>query len=93
MRTNNLDTEEREILNSYERGEWQSIDTLQEHQKYQTYAVAAVGKRGQISISLPMEDLRMVQQKAVEVGIPYQKLITDLVHKFLSGRMVEQPAT
>jgi predicted DNA binding CopG/RHH family protein len=61
MRTNNLDTEEREILESYERGEWQSIGTLQERQKYQAYAVAAVGIKGQISISLPIEDLRVVQ--------------------------------
>jgi predicted DNA binding CopG/RHH family protein len=61
MRTNNLDTEERGILESYERGEWQSIGTLQERQKYQAYAVAAVGIKGQISISLPIEDLRVVQ--------------------------------
>jgi len=93
MRTNNLDPEEREILESYERGEWQSIGTLHERQQYQAYAVAAVGIRGQISISLPLEDLRIVQQKATEAGIPYQKLIADLVHKFISGRLVERPTT
>jgi predicted DNA binding CopG/RHH family protein len=93
MRTNNLDTEEREMLESYERGEWHSIGTLQERQKYQAYAVAAVGVKGQISISLPLEDLRVVQQKATEAGVPYQKLIADLVHKFISGRLVERPTT
>jgi predicted DNA binding CopG/RHH family protein len=91
VRTNNLDVEERELLDSYERGEWQSTGTLQERQRYQTYAAAAVGKRGQISISLPIEDLRAIEQKAVEAGIPYQELITEVIHKFISGHLIERP--
>ncbi len=92
MKTDNLDVEEREILDSYDRGEWQPIGTREEREQYQAYA-AVTAKKGLIGISLPVEDLKAVQQKAVEIGIPYQNLIADVVHKFVSGRLIEQPAT
>ena len=93
MKTDNLNVEEREILDSYERGEWQPTSTREEREQYKTYAAATVETRDLIGIRLPLEDLRIVQRKAVEAGIPYQKLIADVVHKFVSGRLIEQPAT
>jgi len=86
-----LNKEERELLDSYERGEWHSIGTLQEElQQYQTYATAALEAAGLISIILPKEDLQAIQRKAAEVGVPYQALIADIVHQFVVGHLVEK---
>lgn len=87
-----LDTEERELLDSYDRGEWHSIGTLQEKlQQYQAYATAALEAAGLISIILPKEDLQAIRRKAAEAGVSYQTLIADIVHQFAVGHLVEKP--
>ncbi len=90
--TQPLETDEQEILNSYEQGEWQSVKTLREDlRQYQAYAAAMLEQSGQVSIVLSEEDLKGIQRKALESGMPYQKLIADIVHQFVTGRLVERP--
>jgi predicted DNA binding CopG/RHH family protein len=87
-----LDAEERELLDSYERGEWQSIDILQEKlEQYQSYATTALEANGLVSIILPKEDLKAIRRKAAETGMSYQMFIANIVHQFVSGRLVEKP--
>lgn len=86
-----LDTEERELLDSYERGEWHSISPLQEKlQQYQAYATAALEAAGLVSIALPKEDLKAIRRKAAEAGVSYQTLIADILHQFVVGHLVEK---
>ncbi|MBI4787100.1 MAG: antitoxin [Chloroflexi bacterium] len=85
-----LDAEERELLSSYERGEWRSVESPKKIEQYQTYATAALEAHGLISIALPKQDLRAIRRKATEAGVPYQKLIADIVHQFASGKLVEK---
>ena len=92
--TESLETDEHELLNSYEQGEWQSVKTLREDlRQYQASAVAMLEQSGQISIALSDEDLKVIQRKARETGVPYQKLIADVVHQFAAGRLIERPGT
>jgi predicted DNA binding CopG/RHH family protein len=86
-----LEAEERELLNSYERGEWQSMSALPEKlMQYQTHATAALEAEGLVSIILSKEDLKAVQQKATEAGVSYQTLIANIVHQFVSGHLMEK---
>lgn len=81
-----LDPEERDLLASYERGEWQSLSAMQEErQQYQSYATSVLEAAGLVSISLPTEDLSAIRRKAAEVGVPYQTLIADIVHRFVAS--------
>jgi predicted DNA binding CopG/RHH family protein len=92
MATHELDAEEQAILDSYERGEWQSIPTLsEERQRYQASAVAALRKSRRVSVSLPPEDFEAIRQRAIAKGVPYQTLIASIVHQFVAGHLVEQP--
>lgn len=84
-----LDAEEQEIVNTYERGEWQSVGTPEELQRYQAQAAITLAKSSQVSISLSLEDLEAIQKKALEEGIPYQRLIANILHQFIEGRLVE----
>jgi len=87
-----LETEERELLDSYERSEWQSIGTSSEKlEQYQSYAIALLEAEGLISIVLPQEDLKIVRRKATEAGVSYQMFIANIVHQFVSGHLVERP--
>ena len=54
-------------------------------------AAATLAQSGQVNITLSDEDLRAIQRKALETGVSYQKLIADVVHQFVTGRLIERP--
>ena len=83
-----LDSKEKEILDSVERGEWRSIPGLKgERKRYRRYAPAAHRKDQRINIRISGKDLEAIRKRAVEEGLPYQTLISSLLHKFVSGRL------
>ncbi|MCI0614004.1 antitoxin [bacterium] len=91
MKPQEFDLEEQELLESYERDEWKPVVNLQEElQQYQVYAAATIKRNRLVSIDLSPEDFAEIQQKAIEKGIPYQTLISNIVHQFAAGRLVEQ---
>jgi predicted DNA binding CopG/RHH family protein len=87
-----LDKEERDILDSFERGEWRPVKNLkQEIQKHQEYARQTLKKDKRVNIRIPSRDLDELQARAIEDGIPYQTLISSILHRFITGRLVEKP--
>ena len=84
-----LTKEEKEIEQSVLRGEWRSLPK-REVRRYQAYARAAIQKSKRINIRLSPQDLEGMQQRAVEEGIPYQTLVASVIHKFVTGRLVER---
>lgn len=87
----NFDQEEKEILESYEQDEWQSVaDHKAEKERYQAYATATFKKDKRVNIRISSKDLEALQTRALEEGIPYQTLMASVLHKYVSGRMVEK---
>ena len=79
--------EEKEILKSVEAGEWVSVKDLPaQKEKYQRMAAATLRKDKRISIRFSSADLIRVKQRAAEEGIPYQTLITSIIHKYVRKR-------
>ena len=88
---NQLDEEEKEILESFERGEWLPVaDQEAESERYQTYAKATFKKDKRVNIRISRKDLEAIQKRALEEGIPYQTLMASILHKFVSGRLVDK---
>jgi predicted DNA binding CopG/RHH family protein len=86
-----LDNEEKELLASYEADEWQSVGNLEEEaQVYSEYASATFRKDRRVNIRISTKDLEALQQRALEEGLPYQTLIASVLHKFVSGRLIER---
>lgn len=86
-----LEPEEQELLDSYERDEWQSIATFPEKlRQYQAYAMATFEAVGLVSIPLPQEDVRAIREKAAAVGMSYQTLIANILHQYVTGNLVEK---
>ncbi len=86
-----LTKEEKEILDSVERGEWKRIpDSDNEAKRYEEAARATLRKDKRISIRLTQHDFVRVQKKALEESLPYQTLISSVVHKFVNGQLVEK---
>ena len=86
-----LDPDEKELLESYEKNEWRSVSAIEtESQKYRQYAAATFRKDKRVNIRISQKDLVAIQKKALEEGIPYQTLISSVLHKYVSGRLAEK---
>jgi len=86
-----LTKEEKEILRSVERGEWRSARGAKDQiQRYQGYAQAAVRKDKRVNIRMSEKDLVRFQKKAMEEGLPYQTLISSILHKYINGRLTDK---
>ena len=91
MKKQAMDSEERGILTSYERGEWRPAKGgRSEIAKLRQYARNTLQKNRRINIRLSERDLLGIQAKAVEEGLPYQTLISSVLHKYLRGALRER---
>ncbi len=86
-----MSKEEKSILESVEKDEWKSVRGVKgKIKKYQEYAKATFRKDKRVNIRISEKDLVGIQKKAVEEGLPYQTLISSVIHKFVSGRLIEK---
>lgn len=86
-----LSSEEREILEAFEKGKLKRSKTSASTQKrHQEYAEAMFRKDARINIRLSSKDLRGLQKRALAEGIPYQTLIASILHKYVEGRLSER---
>lgn len=84
-----LDSEEREILEAYQAGELESVvPSRQEIEAYRAAARAVSRKDKRINIRVSAPDLEQLQVRAMQEGLPYQSLITSILHKYVSGQLV-----
>jgi len=85
-----LTQEEQDILNSYESDEWESIITDESRLKYKAAAKATFKKDKRVNIRIAGKDLELIQERALIEGIPYQTLMSSVLHKFVYGNLVEK---
>jgi len=86
-----LNNEEKDILDSYDRGQWKPVkNPKREIKKLQQYARNTIQKDKRINIRMSSKDLDRVQVIAAQEGIPYQTLISSIIHKYVSGYLKEK---
>ena len=85
-----IDKEEKEFIESYNRGEWRSLKDKKKLSKYVKAVKESLSKNKRINIRITNKDLNDIQVKAIEEGIPYQTLISSLIHKYNSGKLVKK---
>ena len=83
-----LDPEEHELLKSFENNEFVSVPNLKAQiRKYSKYANATLNKLKRINIRISERDLIELKKKALDEGISCQSLITEIIHKYISGKL------
>jgi len=83
-----IDQEEKDLMESIENDEWRSVENFkQEKEKAINAARNTLRKDKRINLRLSQKDYHQIQIKAIEEGIPYQTLISSLVHKYLNGSL------
>ena len=91
MNDKKLDSDEREILDSFERGEWKPVEDLEsEIRRHQEYARNSLKKDKRVNIRISSKDLEALQTRAIEDGIPYQTLMSSILHRYITGRLVDK---
>lgn len=82
-----LDKDEIELRKSLENEEWVSDLTKKDKKQYEEYARYSLNKQKRINIRMTERDLKKIQAKAIEEGLPYQSLISMLIHKYNEGKL------
>jgi predicted DNA binding CopG/RHH family protein len=86
-----LTKEEKEIVKSFEKGEWVPVTDLSRRKKeLMQYARDTLKKDKRLNIRISERDLVELQRKAVREGLPYQTFVSSIIHKFINGTLVEE---
>ena len=80
-----LSNEEKDILAAFEAGEFESVLTPERKKFLQAAAKETFKKDKRINIRISSRDLESLQRRALEEGIPYQTLVSSILHKYVSG--------
>lgn len=80
-----------ELIESVEHGEWKRVDDF-EHAKAQLADAARQTslKDYRINIRVSSRDVELLKSRAMEEGIPYQTLVSSILHKYVTGRLVDK---
>ena len=83
-----FDKEEKEILEAFDANRMKRSKAAQsEISRHKTYAEATFKKDARINIRLLSKDLRALQVRALQEGIPYQTLVASVLHKNIDGQL------
>ena len=85
-----IDDSELEILQAFEQGQLKSVATETELARFKSAAQATALKDRRVNIRLASGDLRNIQVKALEEGIPYQTLTASILHKYVTGKLADR---
>ncbi len=80
------DKEEKDIIDAYESGRMKlSTPSKKEIEKIKAIAKSTFKKDKRITIRLYDHDYKGIQKKALEMGVPYQTLISGIIHRYIEG--------
>lgn len=89
MNSGKLDQEEKEIIEAFESGKYRSVLTEERKRSLVEAAEKTFKKDKRINIRLSSRDLEALQRRALREGVPYQTLVSSILHKYISGRLKE----
>jgi predicted DNA binding CopG/RHH family protein len=81
-----LDKYERDLLKKFKRTE----PSGKKRKELQEIARNTLAKDKRVNIRISSKDLRDIQLRAIEEGLPYQTLMASVLHKFVSGKFIEK---
>lgn len=89
MSKRKLARDEKALLDAVESGEFESVLNEKRRRELERAAADTFRKDKRINIRISNRDLMAVQARALEEGIPYQTLVSSIIHKYVSGSLRE----
>ena len=81
------DNEEKELMDEIDRGEWIPVSAIKRKELLELSKNAAIESQKKVSrmnIRLTENDMLRLKIKAMERGLPYQTLVTELIHEYVA---------
>lgn len=89
MKTDNR--EEQSLQESIESGEWKPAKNRKSLlSELQQAAQQTQAKDFRMNVRISSRDVRALKAMAMEDEVPYQTLATSVIHKYVTGRLVEK---
>ena len=86
-----LDKEEKEIMDAFERDELKSVpNVVQEIEEARQAARNTFNKTKRVNLRLTERDFHMAHIRALEEGLPYQTLLSSVIHEYRTGRLIDK---
>jgi len=85
MSNKKLNREDQELLEAFEAGEFESDLKGDRRTQLAKLAEETIRKDKRINIRISSRDLEALQRRAIEEGLPYQSLVSSVLHKYVSG--------
>ena len=86
-----LDREEQEILEAFDLGKLKRSKNVNgQLAQHKEISEASFKKDARINIRLSSKDLRAIQSRALKEGMPYQTLVSSVIHKYVDGQLIEK---
>ena len=86
-----LDNEEQKLMESLEKDGWKSTKDIKNWKNILSKTAAnTLVKDQRMNIRISKNDLDGIKLRAIEEGLPYQTLISSIIHKYLTGRLTEK---
>ena len=83
-----LEEYEKELLKALNKAGYKSVPNLKrEMARYRAIAKATLTKKRNINIRISESDLLKIKAKAARKGLPYQTMITSLIHQYSTGQI------
>ena len=83
--------EEKELLDYIENEQPDSVENIEsEKERYRKVFIDNASKRKQVSLRLLEADLTRLRSRALAQGIPYQTLISSIIHQYVNGDLVSK---
>lgn len=84
---------DKELVKSIENNEWKSVGNISEMRKqFKMAAKNTLLKDQRMNIRIAQRDLEGLKTKALEEGMPYQTLVSSVLHKYITGKLTEKEA-
>jgi predicted DNA binding CopG/RHH family protein len=84
-----LDDEERAVIEAAERGEFQpDPDRAARIAEWQA-ATSDTSRKRAITVRLQERDIQRIKAIALRKGMPYQTLVSSIIHQYASGTLKE----
>ena len=84
---------EKELEKSINNNEWKSVGNLSDMKKqFKLAAKNTLLKDQRMNIRIAQRDLEGLKAKALEEGMPYQTLVSSVLHKYVTGKLIEKEA-
>ena len=86
-----MNEEERDILERFERDGLVSVPDVDRQIGLARLAARnTFNKTKRVNLRVTERDFNLAHARAREEGIPYQPLLSSVIHKYLSGRLTEK---